>query len=59
MLRTPAPMIVTSAEALMMRTMPRRVFEDSVIRLALAERLDLDAMVEALAAMGYQRVAAD
>ena len=56
MIRTPAPVVVTSAEALMMRTLPRRVFEDSVIRLALAEAVDLDAMVEALAAMGYQRV---
>src|SRR5271167_1946351 len=56
MLRTTAPVVVTSVEALMMRTLPRRVFEDSVIRLALAEGVDLDAIVEALAAMGYQRV---
>jgi transcription-repair coupling factor (superfamily II helicase) len=56
MLRTAAPVVVTSAEALMMRTLPRRVFEDSVIRLALAEGVDLDAIVEALTAMGYQRV---
>ena len=40
----------------MMRTMPRRVFEDSVIKIALAERLDLEAMIEALIAMGYQRL---
>ena len=56
MLRTTAPVVVTSAEALMMRMLPRRVFEESVIRIALAEGIDLDAMVEALAAMGYQRV---
>ncbi len=56
MLRTTAPVIVTSTEALMMRTLPRRVFEDSVIRLALADGVDLEAIVEALAAMGYQRV---
>ena len=56
LLRKPAPIIVTSVDALMMRTMPRRVFEDSVIKIALAERLDLEAMIEALIAMGYQRL---
>jgi transcription-repair coupling factor (superfamily II helicase) len=56
LLRTPAPLIVTSLEALMMRTIPRRIFEDSVIRIALAEVIDLEALVEALASMGYQRV---
>ena len=40
----------------MMRTIPRRIFEDSVIRIALAEVIDLEALVEALASMGYQRV---
>jgi transcription-repair coupling factor (superfamily II helicase) len=55
LLRQPTPLIVTSVEALTMRTIPRRAFEDSVIKVALAERLDLDALVEALAAMGYQR----
>lgn len=54
--RTPTPLVVTSAEALMMRTIPRRVFEDSVIRIAPAERFDLEALVEALAGAGYQRV---
>ena len=54
--RTPTPLVVTSLEALMMRTIPRRVFEDSVIRIAPAEVLDLEALVEALAGMGYQRV---
>jgi transcription-repair coupling factor (superfamily II helicase) len=56
LLRNPAPLVVTSVEALMMRTLPRRVFEESVVRIALAEVLDLDALVEALTAMGYQRV---
>jgi transcription-repair coupling factor (superfamily II helicase) len=54
--RTCAPLIVTSVEALTLRTIPRVVFDDSVIRIGLAERLDLDALVEALVAMGYQRV---
>ncbi len=54
--RTSTPTIVTSVEALMMRTIPRAAFEDSVIRVALAERLDLEALIDALASMGYQRV---
>jgi transcription-repair coupling factor (superfamily II helicase) len=54
--RTPAPLVVASVEALMMRTIAMRTFEDSVIRIALAEILDLEALVDALMAMGYQRV---
>ena len=54
--RTPAPLVVASVEALMMRTIAMRTFEDSVIRIALAENLDLEALVDALMAMGYQRV---
>jgi len=56
LVRTSAPVVVTSVEALMMRTLPRPAFEDSVIRVGLAERPDLDALLEALAEMGYQRV---
>jgi transcription-repair coupling factor (superfamily II helicase) len=54
--RTPTPLVVTSVEALMMRTIAMRTFEDSVVRIALAESLDLEALVDTLAAMGYQRV---
>ena len=54
--RTPAPLIVTSVEALMMRTIPRVAFEQSVIRIAFAERFDLETLVDALSGMGYQRV---
>jgi transcription-repair coupling factor (superfamily II helicase) len=56
LLRKPSPIVVTSVEALMMRTMPRRAFEDSVIKVGLAESLDLEALIEALIAMGYQRL---
>jgi transcription-repair coupling factor (superfamily II helicase) len=56
LLRTPAPLIISSVEALTMRTIPPRVFEQSVIRIGVAETLDLEALVDALAAMGYQRV---
>ena len=56
LLRKPSPIVVTSVEALMMRTMPRQVFEESVIKVGLAERIDLEALIEALIAMGYQRL---
>ena len=56
MRRLKAPIVVASAEALMMRTIPRALFEESILRMAPAERVDLDALVEALAALGYQRV---
>ena len=55
-LRGEAPMLVASAEALMMRTMPRPVFESSVMRIAAADTLDLEALIDALSAIGYQRV---
>jgi len=55
-LRTPAPIVVTSVEALMTRTIPRAILNDSIIRVTAGERLDLDLLVEALAAAGYQRL---
>src|ERR1700722_11473327 len=54
--RLDAPVIVTSAEALMMRTLPRRDFEASIIRIAGAESLDLELLIDTLSTMGYQRV---
>ncbi len=54
--RTGAPLIVASVEALMMRTIQRRAFEGSVVRIALAESLELEALVDSLAGLGYQRV---
>jgi transcription-repair coupling factor (superfamily II helicase) len=56
MLRLEAPVIVAPVEALMMRTIPRAVFDGSVIRIARGDRLDLELLVESLAASGYQRV---
>ena len=55
-LRGEAPMLVASAEALLMRTLPRPVFESSVMRIAAADTLDLEALIDALSAAGYQRV---
>jgi transcription-repair coupling factor (superfamily II helicase) len=54
--RVSAPVVVSSVEALMMRTIPVRAFDDSVLRIGLAESLDLEALVDTLAAIGYQRV---
>jgi len=56
MLRHESPLVVTSSEALMTRTIPRTVFNESIIKVALGDRLDLEALVEALVACGYQRV---
>ncbi|MGH7915925.1 MAG: hypothetical protein ACREQE_00535, partial [Candidatus Binataceae bacterium] len=55
-LRMSVPLIVTSVEALMMRTIPRREFEASIVRVAMADSLDLEALIEALSGLGYQRV---
>lgn len=56
MRRVAAPLIVTSAEALMMRTIPRDTFDESILRIAEGDSIDLDLMVETLATIGYQRV---
>jgi len=56
MRRLAAPVIITSAEALMMRTIPRAEFDASIIRIASAESLDLELLIDTLSTMGYQRV---
>jgi len=56
MRRLAAPVIVTSAEALMMRTIPRAEFDASIVRIASAESLDLELLIDTLSTMGYQRV---
>ena len=56
MLRQESPLIVTSAEALMTRTIPRPSFHESIVTVAIGDRLDLDALVDALSSCGYQRV---
>jgi len=55
-LRSETPMLVASVEALLMRTLPRPVFESAVMRIAPADTLDLEALVDALSGAGYQRV---
>ncbi len=56
LMRAEAPIVITSIEAILMRTVQRARFEDTVMRLAPADSLDLEALVEALAASGYQRL---
>jgi transcription-repair coupling factor (superfamily II helicase) len=56
MRRLAAPVIVTSAEALMMRTIPRAEFDASIVGIASAESLDLELLIDTLSTMGYQRV---
>jgi transcription-repair coupling factor (superfamily II helicase) len=55
-MRDEAPMLIASADALLTRTIPRPAFESSVMRIAAADTLDLEALVDALGAAGYQRV---
>jgi transcription-repair coupling factor (superfamily II helicase) len=49
-------LVITSAEALMTRTMPVERFERSVIKLTMGDRLDLEGLIEELSGIGYQRV---
>ena len=42
LLRTPAPIVITSVEALMTRTIPREILNDSIIRVTAGERIDLE-----------------
>jgi transcription-repair coupling factor (superfamily II helicase) len=56
MLRMRAPIVVTSVEALMMRTIPRSALDGSIMRVAAGERLDLELLIDALVAAGYQRL---
>ncbi|MDB5108471.1 MAG: helicase, partial [Candidatus Binatus sp.] len=56
LLRQEAPVVVTSAEALMTKTIPRAIFNESIVKVALGDRFDLDVLIDALASCGYQRV---
>jgi transcription-repair coupling factor (superfamily II helicase) len=55
-LRMRAPIVVTSVEALMMRTIPRAALDESIMRVAAGERLDLELLIDALVSAGYQRL---
>src|SRR2546426_1107994 len=48
--------LAAEAEALMTRTIPRPSFNESIVTVAIGDRLDLDALVDALSSCGYQRV---
>jgi len=54
--RQRAPVVVTSVEALMTRTVPRRSFESAVLKLTLGDNVDMEGVVSELAAIGYQRL---
>ncbi|MGH7907739.1 MAG: hypothetical protein ACREP6_14040, partial [Candidatus Binataceae bacterium] len=56
LLRTPAPIVVTSVEAVMTRTVTAAAFAESILKIEPAELLDLEMLVETLAHLGYQRV---
>lgn len=48
--------IITSAEAVVQKLMPRELFEQSVITLKVGDRMDLSKFPGKLIAMGYERV---
>ncbi len=56
MLRLQSPLVITSVEALMTRTIARERFDRSVIKLTMGDRFDLESLVAELASSGYQRV---
>jgi transcription-repair coupling factor (superfamily II helicase) len=56
LLRTPHPLVVTSVDALMTRTLARPTFSASLARISPGERLDLEGLIDALSEAGYQRV---
>jgi transcription-repair coupling factor (superfamily II helicase) len=56
MLRQPAPVVISSVEALMMRTIPRATLNDSIVRVSVGDRLDLETLIDALTTAGYQRI---
>jgi transcription-repair coupling factor (superfamily II helicase) len=54
--RLSAPLIITSIEALMTRTISRASFDASVLKLTAGDGVDLDGLVQGLVAIGYQRL---
>ncbi len=56
LLRARRPLVVTSVEALMTRTLARRNFSASLMRISPGEQIDFEGLIEALSEAGYQRV---
>ncbi len=55
LLRGRRPLVVTSVEAVMTKTLPRSNFTASLMRISSGDRIDLEVLLEALAEAGYQR----
>ena len=55
MIREGCPVLVTSLEAMAMKTMPRACLTSAVLPLAVGGSYDLDALVEKLTVLGYRR----
>jgi transcription-repair coupling factor (superfamily II helicase) len=56
LLRARRPLVITSVEVLMTRTLARRNFAASVVRISPGEQIDLEGFIETLSDAGYQRV---
>jgi transcription-repair coupling factor (superfamily II helicase) len=48
--------VVTSAEAISHKLVPRQLFEECIMRFELGERIDFERLLTRLVAMGYERV---
>ncbi len=56
LLRQPTPVVLTSVEALMTRTLARERVDRSVLSIAAGDMLERDALLEALVDLGFQRL---
>src|SRR5579863_9620676 len=48
LLRSRSPIVIAPCDAIMTRTIPRAIFDASTLRIATGDRLDVEAMVDAL-----------
>lgn len=53
---TSFPIVVTSIKALMHKVLPKKIFQNSLLRLAIGDEIDLDGTLETLVHSGYRNV---
>src|SRR5579875_2755677 len=54
--RVAAPLVITSVEALMTRTLPVANFDASILKLTAGDGIDLEGLIAGLVEIGYQRL---
>ena len=55
MLNNKAGIVVTTADAIMQRTMPKQVFKDAAVKIRLGQRVDMGDVIARLLKSGYKR----